>query len=85
MDDLLVRGTPTNCRLASLQVFTGAVPFTDCSSVTAVVTIIQGGRPPRPTYPTFTDNLWILMQRCWSHDPHLRPEVSEVLRVLLTP
>jgi len=85
-DDLVAaRRTLTNCRLALVQVFTSAVPFSDYSSVTAVVTIIQGGRPARPTYPTFTENLWKLMQRCWSHDPRLRPEVSEVLRVLLTP
>jgi hypothetical protein len=25
------------------------------------------------------------MQRCWDQDPHLRPEVSEVLRVLPPP
>ena len=39
----------------------------------------------RPVHPTFTDNLWMLMQRCWDQDPHLRPEVSEILQVLLTP
>ena len=50
-----------------------------------MLVITQGGRPPRPTHPTFTDSLWTLMQRCWDHDPHLRPEVSEALEVLLTP
>jgi anti-sigma factor ChrR (cupin superfamily) len=44
--------------------------------------ITQGTRPPRPTHPTFTENLWTLMRRCWDHDPHLRPEVSEVLQLL---
>ena len=47
--------------------------------------IAQGKRPPRPTHPTFTENLWTLMQHCWDHDPHLRPEVSEASQVLLTP
>ena len=51
----------------------------------AMLAIMQNERPPRPTHPMFTANLWMLMQRCWDHDPHLRPEVSEVLQVLLTP
>ncbi|KAF9642058.1 hypothetical protein BDM02DRAFT_2731187 [Thelephora ganbajun] len=46
---------------------------------------MQGERPLRPTHPTFTENLWTLVQRCWDHDPHLRPEASEVLTVLHAP
>ena len=84
MDDMLSRVSAYR-RSASIQVFTGTVPFSDHSSVTAVMTIIQGGRPPRPTHPAFTEHLWTLVQHCWDHGPHSRPEVSEVLRVLLTP
>ena len=51
----------------------------------AMLAITQGQRPPRPTHPTFTENLWRLMQRCWNDEPHLRPEISEALRVLLDP
>jgi serine/threonine protein kinase len=69
----------------SPQVFTGAVPFSGDTSVMAMLAITQGRRPPWPTDPACTENLWTLMQRCWDHDPHSRPEVSEVLRVLLTP
>lgn len=47
--------------------------------------ILKGDRPARPTHPTFTEHLWGLIQRCWAHDPGLRPEASEVLRILLTP
>jgi len=50
-----------------------------------MLAITEGRRPPRPTHPAFTDNLWALMQRCWNQDPHLRPEVSEAVQVLLTP
>ena len=50
-----------------------------------MLAITQGRRPPRPTHPNFAENLWTLMQRCWDQDPHLRPEVSEALQVLLTP
>ncbi|KAF9643686.1 kinase-like protein [Thelephora ganbajun] len=69
----------------ALQVFTGAAPFSDRSAFKALSAIMQGERPPRPIHPTFTEDLGTLMQRCWDHDPHLRPTASEVLEVLLTP
>ena len=68
-----------------MQVFTGAVPFGSGSSVMAMLAIMQGRRPQRPTHPTCTEELWKLIQGCWDHDPHLRPETSEALQVLLTP
>ena len=74
-----------HCHFVSIQVFTGAIPFSNSSSVVAMIAITQGERPPRPTHPTFTEDMWTLMRCCWDHDPHLRPEVSKVLQVLLTP
>ena len=65
------------------QVFTGAIPFSNDSSPMAMLAVMRGRRPPRPTHPVFTEKLWTLMQRCWDQDPRLRPEASEVLRVLL--
>ena len=65
-----------------MQVFTGVIPFANDTSMMAMMAIMQGRRPPRPAHPTFTENLWSLMQRCWDPDPHLRPEVSEALHVL---
>ena len=84
-------GLLTVCRalvyfhFVSIQVFTGAVPFSDRSAFAVVLATMQGKRPPRPTHPTFTESLWTLMERCWDHKPRLRPKVSEVLQVLLTP
>ena len=46
--------------------------------------VTRGERPPRPTYPTFTERLWELTQRCWDHNHKLCPGISEVLRVLPT-
>jgi len=67
----------------SIQVFTGgAVPFSGLPSATAIVSLAQGTRPPRPTHRTFTEDLWTLMQRCWDHDFSLRPEVSGVFQGL---
>ena len=65
-----------------VQVFTHEVPFSGVQPFMAMLAITQGKRPSRPTHLTFTENLWALMQRCWDHDPHLRPDVSEVLQFL---
>ncbi|KAF9645422.1 kinase-like protein [Thelephora ganbajun] len=71
--------------MVMIEVFTGAAPFSDRPAAKALLAIVQGERPPRPTHPTFTENLWILMQRCWYHDPHSRPTALEILQILLTP
>ena len=47
-----------------------------------MLAIMRGERPPRPTHPTLTDELWALMQSCWDQVPHSRPEISKVLKVL---
>ena len=69
-------------RLYSSQAFTGSVPFSHSLPAAAMLRIMGGKRPPRPTHPTFTHHLWTLMQRCWDQDPLSRPEVSEIWRVL---
>lgn len=66
----------------SCQVFTGAIPFHGSSSNRIVVSILQGKRPERPEHPSFTDELWSLVQRCWDDAPHSRPPTSEVLGTL---
>jgi len=79
------RGALAYYLLASVQVFSGAIPFGDgVSSVSAMLAIVQGKRPQRPTHSTFTEDLWMLIQRCWNGDPHSRPKVSEVALQLLT-
>ena len=68
-----------------MQVFTHAVPFSDRSSVTAMLAIMSGERLPRPTHPAFTEDLWTLMQRCWHQDPTSRPQFLEVVQILTLP
>ena len=61
------------------QVLTGEVPFiNEKTNWTVAPAVLRGDRPPRPGHPSFTDGLWALIQRCWAHDPHLRPEIPEV-------
>jgi len=74
--------TPVYCRLASTQVFTGAVPFDKSPLTSAMMAIMRGDRPRRPTHTACSDELWAIMQRCWDQEPRLRPEVSEVTHVL---
>ena len=69
-------------RLYPSQAFTGAVPFSRSLPAAAMLAIMGGKRPPRPTHRTFTPYLWALMQRCWDQDPLSRPEASEIWRVL---
>jgi len=64
--------------------FTGSVPFSNDPFVTVILAVVQGKRPPRPIHPTFTEDLWTLVQRCWDQDPSLRPKISEVALQLLT-
>ena len=75
----------SDCCLGSTQVFTGVIPFRDDSYWMVPWSIIQGTRPDRPTHPSFTGNLWSLMQRCWDQNPDSRPDASEALNILLTP
>ena len=67
-----------------IQIFTGAIPFSNDGSVTAMLAVVQGKRPPRPTHPACTEDLWALMQRCWSDLPSSRTKISEVALEILT-
>ena len=60
------------------QVLTGNVPFSDKSDWVIVPEVLGGNRPSRPAHRSCTDGLWALIQRCWDHEPHLRPEILEV-------
>jgi hypothetical protein len=82
MSRLFVSKPLAHRNLVSLQVYTGAVPFNHSLPAAAMLAIMNGTRPPRPTHSNFTGALWVLMQRCWDQDPLLRPEVSEVEKTI---
>ena len=67
----------------STKVFTVTVSSDDDPPHAPVLATANGERPPRPAYPTFTDGLWALTKRCWDQEAHIRPQASEVLRILL--
>ena len=60
----------------------GTTPFDNLPSISQQVKIMQGKRPPRPVDPGLTDDLWILVGRCWDQEPRSRPEMRGVLQDL---
>jgi len=73
--------SPAHRHPGSSQAFTGAVPFHGKVPAAAMLSIMGGERPPRPSHPQLTSNLWALMQRCWDKNPASRPEVSVVSKI----
>ena len=64
------------------QVLTGEIPFSsEKTNWTVVQAVFRGDRPSRPEHHSCTDGLWALIQRCWDHDPQLRPEIAEVSQI----
>ncbi|KAF9793424.1 kinase-like domain-containing protein [Thelephora terrestris] len=62
-----------------IEAFTSTAPFSDKPAHVAMSAIISSQRPPRPTSSMLTEELWILMQRCWDREPQRRPKALEVL------
>ncbi|KAH8113199.1 kinase-like protein [Phellopilus nigrolimitatus] len=70
-----------------LEVFTGDVPFSHLRDGEVVLEIvIRDKRPPRPgasaTERGLSDNMWALMQKCWTTHPFERPDIQSVVRDL---
>ena len=63
---------------APIQVFSNELPFNDKPVYLAVVAVLSGERPSRPTHASCSNALWALIQLCWNQDPHLRPDISSV-------
>ena len=68
------------------QVLCGKVPYWEIVNEPLVMqTITDGGRPQKPEAMEnlgFTDQLWGLVERCWSVDVSARPDVKTVLSYL---
>ncbi|EMD36221.1 hypothetical protein CERSUDRAFT_65939 [Gelatoporia subvermispora B] len=69
--------------MVAWEVFTGLLPFHDCSHIGSISWRIQTGvRPERPTADALelglTDEVWDLMEQCWQAEPRVRPGVDEI-------
>ena len=77
-DDQMVICKPTH---PLHEVFTGEVPFG--TNEWEIKSKVQKGERPRwPNHSDFTESLWVLTQRCWSHKPQDRLNIQEVIGVL---
>jgi len=68
-----------------LEVLTGNPPFPNCNGVVVMRKVVEGEHPGRPRGGEgvwFTDDLWEMLERCWSPQPERRPTVDAVLRCL---
>ena len=68
-----------------LEVLTGQHPFPHYSDITVVRKVVDGERPMRPQGPEgvwSTDDLWGMLERCWSPQPKVRPTAEAILGYL---
>ena len=65
------------------QVLCGTPPYWEIQNIGAVIiAIMNGGRPRKPEAMEsigFTNEMWEIIQRCWSVDLSARPDVGTVL------
>ena len=68
-----------------LEVLTGGFPFQDLNNLAVMRKVIDGEHPSRPNGPEavwFTDDLWAMLEKCWSNKPKHRPTIEGVLECL---
>ncbi|XP_074294468.1 serine/threonine-protein kinase STY46-like isoform X2 [Silene latifolia] len=63
------------------ELLTGKLPYSNWSPLQAAVGVVQKG--VRPAIPNDTNpKIAALLRRCWHQDPNLRPEFSEIIKIL---
>jgi len=66
--------------MAMLELLTGKHPYAhrkrDASVIHDIVVLKQ--MPPRPLAECLTDDMWVLMQECWSPNAASRPPMRDV-------
>ena len=68
-----------------LEVLTGQAPFPHHTGLTVMRKVVDGERPKRPQGPEaawFTDDLWGILEQCWSPQPKHRPTPEVVFERL---
>jgi len=68
-----------------LEVLTGRTPFPFYTSLKVIRKVLGGERPGKPRGAEavwFTDDLWRMLEQCWSSQPNVRPTVETVLECL---
>ena len=68
-----------------LEVLTGQYPFQHDNDFVVMRKIVKGKHPMRPQGAEavwFTDDLWEMLEKCWSPQPKLRPIARTILEHL---
>ena len=66
-----------------LEVLSGKPPFPNYNGFIIVRKVVEGERPGRPQGREevwFTDDLWEVLEQCWSPQPERRPTIDTVLQ-----
>ncbi|KAJ6542665.1 hypothetical protein B0H19DRAFT_854394, partial [Mycena capillaripes] len=62
------------------QLYTGRPPFSRLHDPAALMKVINGERPERPSGPPAMSNLlWRLVTQCWAQTPTARPSTQLVV------
>ena len=67
--------------------FSGEYPFHDLSDFKFPPALMQGNRPSRPSHALsvtrgLTDDVWHLIEACWSQYPADRPTAVQIVKTL---
>ena len=68
-----------------LEVLSGQTPFPSCVDMVVTRKVTEGERPRRPQGAKgmwFTDDVWRMLEQCWSPQPKDRPDLRAVLGCL---
>ena len=82
------RTTESDCYafgMVILEVLSGRAPFPRHNHLTVMRKVTEGERPGRPHGAEgvwFTDDLWEVLESCWSSQPKNRPTLEAVLECL---
>ena len=67
------------------EVLTRRIPFHLDADLIAFMHVVEGKRPERPQgvgEAWFTDDVWEVLERCWTQRPESRPSIKDVLQCL---
>ena len=65
-----------------LEVLSGQAPFARDEEVVVMQKVLGGEGPERPEVTWFTDDLWGILEQCWSSQPKARPTLEIILECL---
>ena len=79
---------PSDCYALGMvvyEVLSGQVPFAQYRKYAVVAKVLKGERPKRPQGVRgnwFTDDVWGILERCWTPEPSDRPRIDCMIQCL---